>query len=114
MYFDAHTRSYSRSAVLGYYAGREVGVFGPGSHYGRQDDLLTDFRALDGANRLYVPTRGVLDPAQGEPFFDEVRAKKVTIPGVEWSIGEGHSLDCAAYHEQVLNPALDRYYDFPD
>ncbi|WP_026280603.1 glycosyltransferase family 39 protein [Thioalkalivibrio sp. ALE9] len=107
------TRSYSRSAVLAYYAGREVGVFGPGSHYGRQDDLLTDFRALDGANLLYVPTRGELDPAHVEPFFDEVRVREVTIRGVEWTLAEGRGFDYAAYHDQVLQPILERYYDFP-
>ncbi|WP_019627933.1 glycosyltransferase family 39 protein [Thioalkalivibrio sp. AKL10] len=107
------TRSYSRSAVLGYYAGREVGVFGPGSHYGRQDDLLTDFRALDGANLLYVPTRGELDPAQVEPYFDEVRIREVTIRGVDWTLAEGRGFDYAAYHEDVLRPTLERYYDIP-
>ncbi|WP_018877681.1 glycosyltransferase family 39 protein [Thioalkalivibrio sp. ALE28] len=107
------TRSYSRSAVLAYYAGREVGVFGPGSHYGRQDDLLTDFRALDGANLLYVPTRGELDPAQVEPFFDELRLREVTIRGVEWTLAEGRGFDYAAYHDQILEPVLARYYDFP-
>ncbi|WP_018141574.1 glycosyltransferase family 39 protein [Thioalkalivibrio sp. ALJ7] len=107
------TRSYSRSAVLAYYAGREVGVFGPGSHYGRQDDLLTDFRALDGANLLYLPTRGELDLDHVEPFFDEVRVKEITIRGVEWSLAEGHGFDFTAYHEQVLQPILERYYDFP-
>ncbi len=113
MYFDTHTRSYSSSSVLGYYAGREVGVFGPGSHYGRQDDLLTDFRALDGANLLYVPTRGELDPAQVEPYFDEVRIREVTIRGVDWTLAEGRGFDYAAYHEDVLRPTLERYYDIP-
>ncbi|WP_019626648.1 glycosyltransferase family 39 protein [Thioalkalivibrio sp. ALJT] len=108
------TRSYSRSAVLAYYAGREVGVFGPGSHYGRQDDLLTDFRALDGANLLYVPVRGELDPGHVEPFFEEVRVRTVEVRGVEWSLAEGHGFDYAAYHEQVLQPVLARYYDFPN
>ncbi|MGM0554356.1 MAG: ArnT family glycosyltransferase, partial [Pseudomonadota bacterium] len=107
------TRSYSRSALLAYYSGRKVGVFGPGSHHGRQDDLLTDFRALDGANLLYVSTHGKLDPAQVEPFFDEVRVREVTIRGIDWTLAEGRAFDYATYQEQVLQPVLERYYDTP-
>ncbi|WP_019623416.1 ArnT family glycosyltransferase [Thioalkalivibrio thiocyanoxidans] len=108
------TRSYSRSAVLAYYTGRDVGVFDQGSHYGRQDDLLTDFRDLDGADLLYIPSRGDLDREQMEPFFDAVHVQEVTIRGVDWSLAEGRGFDYRAYRDEVLDPVLERYYDFPD
>ena len=111
--WQVFTRSYSRSAVLAYYAGREVGVFGPGSHYGRQDDLLTDFRALDGTNLLYIPTRGELDPAHVAPYFDEVRVRELTLRGVTWTLAEGHGFDYTRYRALVLEPVLERYYQLP-
>ncbi|ADC71523.1 conserved hypothetical protein [Thioalkalivibrio sp. K90mix] len=107
------TRSYSRSAVLAYYAGRDVGVLGSGSHYGRQDDLLTDFRALDGENLLYVATRGEVDPGDLEPFFDEVVIRRQPIRGIDWEFAEGHGFRYDAYREQVLTEILADYYAIP-
>ncbi|NIP32913.1 MAG: hypothetical protein GWN67_20945, partial [Phycisphaerae bacterium] len=48
--FVLATKSYSRSALLEYYSGERVIVFGKGSKHGRQDDILTNFKELDGRN----------------------------------------------------------------
>ncbi|WP_018936114.1 glycosyltransferase family 39 protein [Thioalkalivibrio sp. ALJ24] len=107
------TRSYSRSAMLSHYSGHYFGVFGEGSHYGRQDDLITDFRALDGENFVFIPRRGEVDREDLEPFFDRVEIRTGEAGGIPWQVAEGHGFDYATYHEDVLRPVLERYYDIP-
>jgi len=48
------TDSYTESALLSYAGRRHVIVFGEGSHHARQDDMLTDFRELDGKDIVIV------------------------------------------------------------
>lgn len=108
------TGSYSRSAMLSYYAGRHVGVLGDGSHYGRQDDLLTDFRALDGGRVVLLLRRGEAELPAWQPYFRELRLRTVTVAGASFHLLEGEGFDYARYREQVLVPVRERYYAFPD
>jgi len=48
------TDSYTESALLSYAAREHIMVLGVGSHHARQDDMITDFRELDGKNILML------------------------------------------------------------
>ena len=114
---DVHffTGSYSRSGMLTYYSGRYFGVLGAGSDHGRQDDLVTDFRALDGGKVVYLARRdGPAELERLRPFFRELRARRVEVEGAMFTLLEGEGFDYAAYRAQVLQPVRERYYAFPD
>ncbi len=108
------TSSYSRSAIMTYYSDRYFGVFGAGSHYGRQDDLLTDFRDMHGENMIFLPRRGTaeLDPLL--PFFASLTVRPVEIHGAVFEVIEAKGFDYPAYRETILERVRDRYYQFPN
>lgn len=120
--------SYSSAATLAY-AARERGfvtapgapggwrrhyvfVFGPGSGHGRQDDLATDFRGLDGRDILVVRKT----PAAAQEYaglFRAVELRDVTVRGATFQLVLGRGFDFAAYRERVLASVRERYYRIP-
>ena len=48
---------YSPAVTIGYALGEHVLVFGPGTSHARHDDILTDFRELEGRDILIVRRR---------------------------------------------------------
>jgi 4-amino-4-deoxy-L-arabinose transferase-like glycosyltransferase len=107
------TGSYSRSALLAYHGRRHVGVFGHGSRYGRQDDMLTDFRVLKGETLYILLRRESQDPAEYTPFFTEVQVHRLEVRGAGFTVVEGRGFDYEAYREAVIVAVLERHYDPP-
>lgn len=107
------TGSYSRSALLAYFGRRHVGVFGTGSHYGRQDDVLTDFRALDGETLFILLRRKTSDIGEYEPFFAHIQSHRLEILGAGFTVVEGHGFDYESYRDTVIAEVLERHYDPP-
>lgn len=103
--------SYARAALLAYHFGVEVPVFGPGSFHGRQDDLLTDFRALNGRNLMLLSERD--RKGMVHPWFDKLEVREVTVKGVRFELLLGRGFRYAVYREQVLQHVADRYYVMP-
>jgi hypothetical protein len=87
-------------------------TFGPGSAHARHDDLLTDFRALDGRDILVVRKTA---PEAGEyaPYFREFAFRDLTVRGATFHLVLGQGFDFAAYRARVLADARDRYYRIP-
>jgi hypothetical protein len=123
-YSTAATLAYS-AAALGFVtqpdaaAGRGadwrrhyVFVLGPGSGHGRQDDLVTDFRALEGRDILVVRKQAA-DPQEYRPLFREVEFRDVTVRGATFHLVLGRGFDFGAYRDRVLAPVGDRYYRIP-
>ncbi|MEW5755704.1 MAG: glycosyltransferase family 39 protein [Pseudomonadota bacterium] len=105
------TDSYSFSAVLAQAAKQRVIVFGKGSHHGRQDDLLTDFRILDQKNLLLISRKDDLERYAG--FFQRFEMKRLKVDGATYHIAAGVAFDYARYRDEILRPAYESYYRIP-
>ena len=106
------TESYSSSATLAYNAHRPFAVFGEGSFHARQDDFITDWRALDGRNILILRKSA---PAPGEyaAYFKHSDSKELELYGARYWIVLGRGFDYAAYRERVLTRIRERFYRIP-
>jgi len=87
-------------------------TFGPGSAHGRHDDILTDFRALDGKDIL-VFRKTAAEPDEYRPYFRSIEAREVDIRGARYFLVLGQGFDYAAYRDRVLTEVRDRYYRIP-
>jgi hypothetical protein len=120
---------YSPAVVAGYYAGLKAArekasrpaaalrehyffVFGKASSHARHDDILTDFRALAGADIL-VLRKNPPDEDEYRPFFRSVEFRSFTEAGATFHIVLGKGFDYAAYRERVLASVRDQYYAIP-
>jgi hypothetical protein len=113
------TDSYSTSAILGFAdrarrtgPGDRVIVFGPGSRYARQDDLLTDFRSLAGRDLLLV-LKEAPDAGRWEPYFDRIEHRTVTVRGAAFHLVVGSGLRYDVYRDDVLDWIRQRWYALP-
>jgi len=103
---------YSPAATIGYALGEHVIVLGPGTSHARHDDILTDFRALDGRNILVVLRRA--DRASRfDAYFDRVTRSTVTIRGAEFQLLDGRGFRYEIYRDRVLDEVRRRYYAVP-
>jgi 4-amino-4-deoxy-L-arabinose transferase-like glycosyltransferase len=104
--------SYAAAASYEYYARRRVIEFGPGSSHARHDDILTDFRKLDGADILVLRPS---PPPQGEyrPYFRSVEVRSFAVRGVDFYAVLGRGFDYPAYRAGVLEFVRDHYYRRP-
>ncbi len=107
------TKSYQLSAFLQYHTGRRVIVLGKGSHHAREDDILTDFRTLDGRDFLifYEAT-----PREEEylPWFQRCETRRIEAQGAGFTLVTGYGFKYRTYREKVLRLILERYYRIPD
>lgn len=103
---------YSPAVIASFYSGRYFPVFGHGSSYARHDDIVTDFRALDGRNIL-VLRKNAPEDSEYRPYFRSVEYKQFTLSGATFYLVLGRSFDFAAYREGVLKPARERFYAIP-
>ena len=110
--FDFATDGYSMSAVASFHARRHVVVFGPASSHARHDDILTDFRRLDGRNVL-VLRKTPPEDSEYRPYFRSVEYKEFTLSGATFHVVLGRGFDFAAYREKILKPLQQRYYAIP-
>ncbi|MEJ2059885.1 MAG: glycosyltransferase family 39 protein [Gammaproteobacteria bacterium] len=106
------TRGYTTASMLSYGTGRYFAVFGKGTRFGRQDDLLTDFRTWNGRNVLIVST-GFEKAGFYAPFFRTVRIHAVEVAGARFQVVEGDGFKYAAYRKRVLKNIEQRYYRLP-
>jgi hypothetical protein len=107
------TGSYSRAALLAYHGHRHVGVFGRGSRYGRQDDMLTDFRTLEGETLYILLRRETVDIEEYRSFFAQTQPHRIEIRGAGFTVLEGRRFDYEAYRETMIAEVLERHYDPP-
>jgi hypothetical protein len=106
------TPSYAKSALLEFHAGEHVLVVGPSYHHARQDDMVTDFRSLDGQS-MVILTDEPDEMPDFVPWFSEHTINFLVIDGARFGIlvGEGFRYDL--YREQVLRPVAESYYTLP-
>jgi 4-amino-4-deoxy-L-arabinose transferase-like glycosyltransferase len=106
------TDSYTESALLSYAAREHVIVFGIGSHHARQDDMITDFRQLDGKNILllsYYPQQ-----ERYQKYFESTESKLLPIAETNYHMLLGRGFKYNVYRQDVLEKILQRYYRIPN
>jgi 4-amino-4-deoxy-L-arabinose transferase-like glycosyltransferase len=111
--FTLATVSYSVAAVMSYHARENVSVVGMGSSHARHDDIMTDFRTLDGKNILvFYETKSRLEDL--ESFFDSFEYKEIVIEDAKFYVLLGQGFDYQKYHTQYLENIRDLYYQIPE
>ncbi|HEB67947.1 MAG TPA: glycosyltransferase family 39 protein [Gammaproteobacteria bacterium] len=106
------TDSYTESALLSHAGRRHVIVFGEGSYHARQDDMLTDFRQLDGKDIVIVAYfRGIEKYAR---YFEHSELRPLPMAGTTFYMLLGRGFRYAPYRETVIANILKRYYRIPD
>ena len=106
------TPSYAKSALLEFHANEPVIVLGPGSFHGRQDDLRTDFRQLDGADILVLTKPGQAMETERR-WFSESEVVDLPVRDTTFTVLLGRNFRYDVYREAVLRPVADHYYRMP-
>ena len=106
------TTSYSSSAILEYATGRRTAVFGGGSKHGRQDDILTDFRQLDGRG-VAVLLKKRSSGEQFLPYFDEATLHRLQTRGINGYLLVADGFRYDRYRDEVLRRVQQRFYRLP-
>jgi len=106
------TPSYTKSAMLTFYGDTYVPVIGPGSHHGRQDDLITDLRLLDG-KKIMVLCDSEARVARSREWFDRAEVRTVDVRGAGFSIVLGDGFQFAEYRDTVIEPRVAPFYRMP-
>ncbi len=104
--------SYTPSSMLAHRLQRDLPVFGLGSRYARQDDILTDFREFDGRD-LVVLIKNADDAAQLSPYFSSIRLSAFELRGARYHLVEGERFRYPVYRERILESVRQRYYRIP-
>ena len=103
---------YSPASLLAWGTGGPVAVFGPGSHYARQDDYWTDWsRYRDGSLAIFSkepPARESLIP-----YFESTRIVDLSLAGAEYHLVLGDGFRYRRYRDEVLEEIRRRYYPVP-
>ena len=103
---------YSNAVTLSYNARRYFPVFGEASSHARHDDILTDFRALDGRNILIL-RKSAPATDQYAAYFREVALQSFSVRGVSFYMVLGRGFGYAAYRDGVLARVREKYYAIP-
>lgn len=103
---------YSNAVTLAYNARRYFLVFGEASSHARHDDILTDFRRLDGGNILIL-RKSAPEAGDYAPYFREVEIQRFEVRGATFHMVLGRGFDYAAYRDSVLARVRDKYYAIP-
>ncbi len=103
---------YSPAVTIGYALGEHVIVFGRGTSHARHDDILSDFRALEGKDILIVRRRGDRI-GEFDAYFDSVAHATVTVRGATFHLVDGRGFRYTLYRDRVLDEIRRRYYAVP-
>ncbi|MBL8474032.1 MAG: glycosyltransferase family 39 protein [Rhodocyclaceae bacterium] len=106
------TDGYSPAVTLSYNARRYFFVFGAASSHARHDDILTDFRSMDGKN-IAMLLKSKPDLGKITPYFERTEVQDFEEHGARFWIVLGHAFRYADYREAVLDPARRHWYAIP-
>jgi hypothetical protein len=106
------SRSYSQAALLAFCDRTYVPVLGRGSYHGRQDDLLTDFRALDGKDLMVIASRRKRAEVT-HSWFDSIETREVVVRGAKLFVVLGRGFQYETYRQEILQVVAERYYSMP-
>lgn len=104
---------YTPAAIVSYHYGKNFAVYGFGSYYAREDDIITDFRKFKGRNIL-VLRKSPPDMRLYTPFFKRVEIRQFELYGVSFYLVLGYDFKYEAYRNGILRAIKDQYYRIPD
>jgi 4-amino-4-deoxy-L-arabinose transferase-like glycosyltransferase len=104
--------SYASAALLEYRLQRPVAVFGRGTAHARQDDIDTDWRAMDGKDLLILRREPPLERDYA-PYFRSIEVKRLPLGGSSYHAILGNGFRYEAYRAGVLADIRERYYRIP-
>ena len=106
------TPSYSRSAVLSFYADNYVSVFGEGSRYGRQNDLIhSPMRYTESDVLIVGSTRHEVEGYRD--YFRSSHVEQISVEGLTAHVLVGSGFNMQAYRETIEDMILNDYYAIP-
>jgi hypothetical protein len=111
--FILATNSYCISALLEYYGGERVIVFGKGSRHGRQDDILTNFKELEGRD-IVILRKTAKHEREYKRCFERTEVRRFKVQGTTFSLLVGYGFNYQEYRETFLRTVLRAYYRIPD
>ncbi|OFZ68883.1 MAG: hypothetical protein A2Z01_03510 [Betaproteobacteria bacterium RBG_16_58_11] len=106
------SEGYSMAAILSYAARSNVLVFGEASSHARHDDIVTDFRKLNGKNILVLLKQPPVFERYG-PYFRSIEFSELTLHGAKFYLVLGQGFNYASYRDQVLRRVKEKYYAVP-
>lgn len=110
------TPGYTTAALMTYHSGQRFFVFNDDDRNGRNDDKVTDFRALDGKNILILSTLPV-KPAEFRDYieyFDDFTVDILPVRGADFSVIYGKGFRFDRYRELFLKQILRDCYQIPE
>jgi hypothetical protein len=110
--FTLATQSFSTSALLEYDSGKRVIVIGKGTNHGRQDDMLTDFKRLNGADILILE-REAPDLEKFQDCFETITTRQFDVGAARFYVMLGHGFKYQPYRDRFLDRVARRYYQIP-
>lgn len=110
--FVLATNSYSESALLSYHTRQHVMVFAVGSHHGRQDDIITDFKKLNNKDIAILSLN--IDVKEYARYFESFRYIVVPFKDTQYHLGLGTGFKYDVYDKQVLTKIRKQFYSIPD
>lgn len=108
------TTAYSSQSVLAYVCERDdIHVIANLSKFGREDDLRTDFRGLDGQT-LHMLISRPGDVERLARFFESTETRELVLPsGQTHRLLIGRAFDYPRYREEMILPMVHRFYEAP-
>jgi hypothetical protein len=103
---------YTPAAIASYHYGKNFFVFGTGSYYAREDDIITDFRQFKGRNILIL-RKSAPAMSQYAPYFRKVETRHFELSGATFYLVLGYDFNYDAYRDKVLRSIKDQYYRIP-
>jgi len=109
------TLGYSSQSALAYHCRNDkVHVFASVSKFGREDDKLTDFKALNGQTLSILITHEK-DVEKVQPFFTSLHVKPINITNeTSYFLIEGKEFNYDLYRQQILVTVNDKFYSAPE
>jgi len=103
---------YTEACVLGYHCKHYIALFASPSRSGRQDDIITDYRELDGRNFLIFSFDPDIIKKVG-PYFETARQTIANQDGVTFYLVFGDRFIYSRYRSEHLSKILRAFYGIP-
>jgi hypothetical protein len=103
---------YGLACMLSFYNPGFYSHFARGTHHGRQDDVITDWREWIDRDVMILHTKQPqLEKYEG--LFDAMRIEAVEVEGHTFYLLLGDRLRWEEFRQRILVPIRNRYYQIP-
>ncbi len=104
---------YTPASILSFAAGEYWDVFGgDSSSHARQDDIIVDFRQLNG-KPIRISDAHEMKKESFSPYFDSVTTGSFIVAGVRYWYVDGVHFNYVNYREHILKNINQHYYKIP-